>query len=356
MMAGLLAVVYGAAFLSKLNSAFIASDTSCAVKFYGNIRGHLSILPEGEWVYQGIIWGTLALELVLCVGFLRRRWHRVTVVTLCLFHGALALDTDKGFINFSAVMISMASLVLLPNVLHANGFRNGTLGRLWGYWLSYRRLLVLLLGLAPFVWVFREWEPIWLLRGNHPNLADLWILQAAFSLLSVYALTMTWVTRSPPGEVEGNIGARKGRLIVSLCLLIAFGNAMGPYLGFKTRTAFNMYGNLRIEADYSNHLWFDRSFDLFSILSKRVEFKKLPQTTITGESSASSQSIVETQFEWERQLLRTPTHRFRSKLEDEWVEGTGQDLLERYGIYSSWMHKVLVFKPLDERGERSCIW
>ena len=53
-------------------------------------------------------------------------------------------------------------------------------------------------------------------------------------------------------------------------VLLALLNGFAPYLGLKIRTTFDMYSNLRLEVQASNHQLVPRSLDLFGLLRDRV--------------------------------------------------------------------------------------
>src|SRR5262249_48127880 len=182
------------------------------------------------------------------------RARRVTVPLFILFHLGLGLDVHKRYLNFSSVMFALL-LLYLPE---------GAMGRLHDlfadraaafrrtFTLVYLALIAtsLIAGMnSPLYWIGR-----WLL----------WVPYAVGLLIAV-VLACALAPRDSRTETVG-AGAGLAWAVPVLVML----NGLCPILGLKTRTSWQMYSNIRLEADASNHLLVPRSLDLLGALRDRV--------------------------------------------------------------------------------------
>jgi hypothetical protein len=238
----------------KLNVDFLRPEISCAIASWERVLALFAWLPDGGALRHGVIWATLAMELMAPLLLLAPRARRVAVPLFILFHLGLGLDVQKRYLNFSSVMFALL-LLYLPQ---------GAMGRLHDlfadraaafrrtFTLVYLALIAasLIAGMnSPLYWIGR-----WLL----------W-LPYAVGLLIAVVLACALAPRDPRTETIG-AGAGLAWAVPVLVML----NGLCPILGLKTRTSWQMYSNIRLEADASNHLLVPRSLDLLGALRDRV--------------------------------------------------------------------------------------
>lgn len=258
-------IFYFFTFFHKLNADFLNPDVSCAVRFlehtlapFGAVG--LATLPG---VGAGIITATLLSELGLAVGLAVPQWRARACLLGAGFHLVLALDAAHVFYNFSAVMFAVL-WVCLPVETAGRLARRvaGRTGR--GQFLGSYAAVV------SAAW----WVEAGAARVLAFGLSAVW-LAFAITLLSRGGLlgrcNVLHYGRSGKrgGGRERRTGKRRraaaGRLLLVPILVVL--NGMAPYMGLKTRTAWQMYSNLNLSASRSNHLIVPYSLDMGGFLA-----------------------------------------------------------------------------------------
>ncbi len=267
------AIFYFFTFFHKLNTDFLNPDVSCAVRFLEQTlapfaSSGLSALPG---VGAAVIGATLAVELFVAVGLAVPRWRAGACLLGAGFHLLLALDAPHIFYNFSAVMFVFLWVCLPASraawIARQPGGRVGLSHFLGGY--------ALIVGL---VWWFPT-EAWWVAAFGF---SGLW-LAFALTLLRRAGLLGRYNVflfargagrgeqkaskRDPKPAGRGGWPARALLLLPALVLL----NGLSPYLGLKTRTAWQMYSNLNLAAHSSNHLLVPYSLDVGGFLADSVQ-------------------------------------------------------------------------------------
>jgi hypothetical protein len=262
-------VVYAFAFFAKVNADYLDPEASCASQFLA----HMALGRDGlggSATMRGIsIWGSLVLEAWFPFGLLWRRTRFATVMVAGAFHVVLTLDLVKHFVDFSSVMLVGLS-TFVPGASAARmtaAWRTRyerhcapwpvlrTFGQPTSWFIVGLLLLVLTVPLVvwdrtflPFLLVVRElvWLPYALGVG----------------------LAWWWVRDGDPERAGAP--SRAARALSVAMVVLATTNGLGPYLGLKTRTSYNMYANLMIDDERSNHLVVPRSLDVFGFLADRA--------------------------------------------------------------------------------------
>lgn len=324
----ILAGVYLFAVVAKLNTAFLGSE-SCAVKFFD----HVSVL----WLSGSVDIGpvavgglTIVVELVLLLLAVANRPQ--SVLWLCLggglLHAGLALDLVKSFLNFSSVMYLIYAGILFRFVPRGVGISSPLPGRLPYYTL-------LLMVVSHFV------RPQ---LGSHFSWFLFFCVWAFFYLLLIYAIVL--LVRQNPMRTTPIEGFPWGASFICGLILV---NGIGPYLGFKTRNSFNMYSNLRMTAESSNHLFFSSSLDLFGYL----------RDSVVIEASANSQLLEGsevTYFELYREVCADPQHQVTFRRAGDRVASIASCASLKPPRFFPVLRKFLFFRPLGESVSRECLW
>jgi len=326
--------LYGFAFFAKLNTDFLDPSSSCAAQFYGNVVTWWPMLPDGPAVRAAAVFGTLVVEGALAVTLCVRRARPVAVLGGLLFHFLLALDATKVFLNFSAVMfVCLASFLPRPfwdelgEVLERRPALRVALGT--------GLLAIALSGLlAAADWPARS--PVYV-----------WVRQVVWSVyaLSFIGYVFRWSVWSYRPERPLPWPGPAAIVVIALVWL----NGSSPYLGLKTRTTFDMYSNLRLEADRSNHLIVPRSADLLGLLRDRVAIVETDDPTLRRAYVATGEELP--YFELRAYLTEHPHTHVR------YVRG-GKEVREvgTHEPVSSLVRKLVIFRPLGELSRRECVW
>jgi hypothetical protein len=330
-------IVYLFAFFAKLNHDFLDPASSCAAQFYGSAARWWMLLPDAAPARQAAMFGTLAVEAALPLGLCCKPLRRAAVVLGLLFHFMLALDVTHNFVNFSAVMSALLVLFM------PRGFLD-SLGQAFDPSRSVRAMLAggLLVVLLSGLLAATNW-------GAY-SIVYLWARQLVWS---TYAIMLCGAAILWRGQQDAPWRLRRLSLAGAAILGLTVLNGLGPYLGLKTRTAFDMYSNLRIEGDRSNHLVVPRSLDVLGVLRDRVTILDTSDPTLLRKYAESGYEI--TYFELATRLHESRDVRVRYVRggEERVYDSRRGDSLE---APSFWLRKFLLFRPLGERSRAQCVW
>ena len=324
-------ILYSFAFLAKLNVDFLDPATSCAGEFYGHVAEWLPF-PDGREARLVVAWGTLVIEGLLPLGllFTRDRLRHGVVALGILFHFGLALDLGKHFLNFSAVMTGGLLLFLTPAGL-AEVARP-----------ILRRRVVLAAALAielglGFLSAF----------GVPLGLAFLVARQ------TIYGAFVLWIAaRVVRLPVEREIELARPGFAAAVVVALALVNGLSPYLGLKTRTGFDMYGNLRMEAERSNHLLVPRSLDVLGLLADRG---RILEADTRGRARGLTPGTEWPWLELSRRLATEPApkvayQRAGKRFVFDPAKGSRVEP-------PPWLlGKLLVFRPIGRETRGLCVW
>jgi len=332
----LLGIVYLFAGIFKLNSGYFNSGGGCAWASYQNILVNLPFLPEGEAVKWLLIVASAGLELAAAGFFLTGRSPKILVLVLALFHFCIALDTYQFFMNFTATMWTLILLQCSPEEFPE-------IDRKFRHRLTF--------GMRTFACGVVSIELLYVtevlnIRGLREVLAGSGLVYFVLFLMPVM---IKFRNDSAPLSVFLR-SQRYSWVILFLALL----NGLSPLIGLKTRTGFNMYANLRLESDFSNHFIFPRSLDVLGELADNIEVLKVDSSTKTLRRYTRHGMRI-TRFELERSLSKLPSGQVVIR------DKTGEHLISAadYPPYVGWKYlkaKFVFFRPLGPLAERFCLW
>lgn len=299
-------IVYLFAAFAKLNHGFL-SENNCATRFLANIQQFYSFVPSlpGHWLAIG----TIALELFLAVLLFSPRTRPFGVRMGIVFHILLAMDPIKRFFNFSSVIL----LGLCSGVSFSLSEKSDSLVR-----------FLMTSSVVAFA-IFRVIDTPLI---SAVVLSLIWIMLA----LIVFSASMPSIKPyALPLQFSAVFGA---------CLILAQG--FSPYLGIKTRQSFQMYSNLTINEQNSNHLIIPKSFDLLGLMKDRVTIRK----DDGGETQETSL------YEFYRLLKENPDTKYSIRQGNEFKPIT-LDQVEKPPYW--WLHWYISFYPHSKKSEE-CSW
>ncbi len=355
----LLVAVYGFAAFAKLNSSYLDPRFSCSVVFYDHIVELLPFLPSSKFTAYCLIYGSLVVEAAIPLLLLRKRSVHWAVAIGLLFHFGLAFDLEKYFINFSSVMTALLVLSLPQSFFAFLGSEENSLlesrhGGRFAFALQDRTLPIgsyVLLLLTTLIGIFYTPEHTAAVPPIRYFCGLLWL-----SLIVPLLICFFRYARSGGfSELTTAVDEADARPILSIfqlgIFLLVLLNGLAPYLGLKTRTAFNMYSNLRIEPAYSNHLIAPTTINLFPYLSDLVELQG-------EEDRVCWNTLIPGAIYPRIEVLRSSmlcTHQELSFLSDGEVtrlNAEGGSVVD----LSLFERKIPIFRPLGRPAETECIW
>ncbi len=334
----ILSITYFFACFHKLNSDYLNPALSCATEFTRQI---VESYPTFFWVSPAKIYPavtSIVLEGILALlVFFPYRAVGVIVFAAFVFHTLLAFHPTRHFFDFASTMMALFLLFLPPGNLRPPRFLALTLA------LGLVASFLLLLNAADE----NSLGAAYLLRQRTWYLVAASLFYYGFSLMRADTLplknTLKW-----------------GWLNLAL-IAITLINGFGPYLGVKTRFAFDMYSNLRVEGGLSNHLLIPAraqagllTHDVVDVVA--IEGGTYSFPTLRQEMLVPGKQIV--RFELASLLTRNPGLQVLIR------DGGSERKVERpddvypSGWVPSWfLRKVIAFRPVEYPDEpMSCTW
>lgn len=349
-------IFYGFTFFHKLNADFLDPSSSCAVTFLGHITDPFS-LPSLPALESLVIFVTLGVEFLLPLGLAIPRLWLPAVLLGAGFHFFLALDVVKIFYNFSSVMYALLWVCIPPSaatLLFRVRQRLPQAVRSKPVWRSVVRLFFNRFHfLAGYVLTL-------VLCWQYPELS-LGLNVVGFSLLWLALATTLFVA---VGYVWRQLRERAGdwppplRFKMSPLLLIpflVFLNGLGPYLGLKLSSAWQMYSNLSVDDSGSNHFLIPRSLDIGGFLADSV-------VIVSASDRLLNEHYVQTgarmpYFELRSYLAHRPEVRLAYIRSGQYREvvraGDSPEFSTRPHLL---LRKLLTFRPLGRQAGEICDW
>lgn len=344
-------------FFSKLNSDFFDVQKSCAVQFYGHVVQYFSFFPQFWWVKKGIIYGTLVAEGGLCCLLILSRTRLTAVFLGALFHFALAFDMIKHFFDFSSCMFALLFVFVPPDFSQRmiqlservpfsllQNFHPGIVAvYLFRFLFIFGFLVVLTAGYrfndpAAFLVYFKG-------RGL------LWFFYAT-TLLVIFVRAVFVPLQAGVQRVLPTSPLHVHHLIMPALVIL---NGLGPYLGLKTRSAWQMYGNLRMEARESNHFLIPKSLDVAGFLNDTVTIISTSDPKLDQDVVAKGLSMTFFEF---RSYMATHPHLtgkyLRHGVLREMQEG--KEWKGSLSFLEAVERKLFWFQPVGEKAGELCLW
>jgi hypothetical protein len=242
-------LMWGFAFLAKLNHGFLDAANSCAVWIVDNVP--LVTVPEPA--FGAVVASTLLVEGLVPLLLVVRRTRLLGVAVAWVFHLVAAFG---GHTAFSAVALALYLLFLPPGLVTAAARwavdrvpRRSALAAQWRRpWVPVVLLLVVMAGMAVIQLAPAPWDG----RGRRfvPTL-----LYLPFATAYAVALLAAVRRHHRAGLPVAGAGSLRLHGVVPLLIVAVLTlNAASPYLGLKTMWSLTMYSNLRTEPGEWNHL------------------------------------------------------------------------------------------------------
>lgn len=242
-----LVVFYLCAAFAKLNSGFLDPATSCGLFYANQGLAEVGLAPISATSWPGSVtaWGAALVELSVVPLLLIRRTRRVGAIGAIAFHGLLSLDLAQHFYDFTAVLVPLFALFLMPEF--GERFERAVNHRNVARVVAALALLVGVAVTVANVTPVKAWSAAWLTDGSFVWWVPLLIL-------------VIWAALGSASVESVSMGTP---LAVVFALLVGL-NGVTPYLEIKTAYGWNMYSNLVVVDGESNHFIVRRGLPLRS--------------------------------------------------------------------------------------------
>ena len=339
-----LILLYGFAFLHKLNWDYLSPQSSCASQVLWWLNTKYRILPAAQWMNTLGIASSLFFESMVPILLCFRSTIRFGLILGFAFH--LLLSQYGGLYGFAAAMYAVYYLFLPSSFTQDLGARLEHLLRrlrLEGVqkWISLA-IAASIVTTGLLVHQFRGSSAL----GMGLGWWNLWVvaIAACFWREFVRAFRTTAAATLTP----------RWRPLWGIPLLVVY-NGLCPYLGLKTETSWAMYSNLRTEVR-TNHVFMPGWLKMASYQDDVVE---IVETTLPRLQRYQREGLLLTFFEFQRICSneagdfsvtygRNGSLRF---LESE--SGVSSDPLVTTS--SGWpASALLLFRPVDATGPMKC--
>lgn len=336
----LLCTLYLFAAFAKLNSTYLLSVQSCGVQLYYEIGDHIP-LPQYPLAALLSAWIGIAVEFTLPIALLFSRHRHKAILVGLMFHFALAIDSARHFSDFSAVSFAALLTFAAGPVLPSWTRKLLTQVLLWGC------ILCLLTGVAA------------VRTSGYISLffvaRDLMWLSYATLVMSAFILSRLFVHEpTPPHPKSGLFPILRG--IIAIPLALALLNGLSPYLGFKTRSGWDMYSNLQLAGTNPNHTIIPRSLDLLGELSTPIAIISSTNSLLQQRYQQDKYDI--TPFELRKVFADDPSGTTTFKKGERLYENFKHDsaMTPFSTPPSALWRKLLWFRQIDQNPDPRCQW
>lgn len=269
----LLLIMYFFGIFHKINSDFLNPVSSCAVTLMHEMPV-VSLLADEIWVQYIGIWSTFVIEGGVLIALIIPRWRYYGIVVGVAFHIMLATSGYAFYPTFSTLSIMLHSLFLPADTL--TRFKSTALGKLTiGAGTKSRNQLIFI--------TFLVIQMLLAFYAPKQIATIAWFFCSLPFLLFVIQCAQEGKKQFSPVFPRSLVGAA--------VVILFFMNCMSPYIGIKTAQSINMFANLNLENNRSNHLIMPAPF-IFDYMSDVVTVHEVSSTSIISFYQAENYQFV----------------------------------------------------------------
>jgi hypothetical protein len=335
-------LVYGFAFFHKLNIDYLDPSVSCASQFTKDLMVYYPGFEFLHYLEKTFPWiGLLTEGFLALIFFLPSAFSVIAVAIGFIFHSFLALHIQRHFFDFSSLMMTLL-LLFVPSSkqvrLPAKVLR-------WFIGLGFLGAYILLLDPSS-------------------QISSIAVIQIRSRIWLVFAVLITYIAYKQAATFDlrsKSISFKKIGALNFVLIALAFISGITPYLGLKTRYAFDMYSNLLVEDHKSNHFVIPSSLqariftdDLVDVVKVKNIEKVFPR--VRPDVIVEGERIV--RFQLMAIMARAPE--LAVSIVDNGVEREITDVSQVYsdGWVAPWIvRKIIGFRPVKPKDSQSvCQW
>ena len=296
-----LLVVYAAAAIAKMNTAFFDGEVSCAAALSANVAWFDPSLLDGAWRVAPSIYGTVAIEVALPLLLAVPRTRLLGLAVGGAFHTVLVL---AGNVPFSALAFALYVAFLPPDTptrLRALAAQHEGLARWARRARRYPRpppLPPRLIGGWLAAAVVVSLEPV-LGRALISNGTRLFLVALVLWAGGLLALGLR--QGGPSTHAPGSLKLGHPVFVIGILLLVV--NSLSPYLGLKTESSFTMFSNLQTERGAWNHAFVPEAMRVFTYQDELVRVTDSNDPALAKRTEQGSRVV---RYELERYVRSRP--------------------------------------------------
>ena len=335
----LLVIMYVFGVFHKLNDDFLDPSVSCAVALWQTMPPPLPWL-DTEWFRWLAIYGTLIGETAIILCLLFKPTRQAAIITGIGFHSLLALSGYGFYPTFSTIAVALHLLFLSPEAATRittsiqSAILRGGLGERKGQ-------------LLTILWFAGMW--LLMKSGNTSSLGLFWLPWVVWLIYLVGKYG-----RDLNGEKTLGPTLLSRPWIMNVISILFFFNCITPYLGLKTAQSMNMFANLAVEGDYSNHLLLRGKPGPFNYLDDIVK-------PLSGGSHvwayATGEGLYLTYYDvlniLERDRNTVVSYERAGMVHENQSYATLESEIDRV-LHPRWFRNWFLFRPIDIRSPKPC--
>ena len=239
--AGTAAYVFAA--FAKLNTDFLDPTVSCAPVLLERLLGGLGLPLPPEALVAASPWLAVVVEGGVAVGLLVPATRRHAALLGVLFHGVLAYDLLQHFWDFTTALLPLFAAAAPAVALGVAGRASRRVPPLVGH------VALALLVLGGVLSTLPVPASIGLLIGHL-----VWIVGGTAFVLAWVLAHLEVSARGRRGPRVATASAAPWTAGVAVLVVAVVLNGLAPYVQLKSGWSWNMYANLRVVDDTTNHL------------------------------------------------------------------------------------------------------
>jgi hypothetical protein len=313
----------------KMNHDFFDPKYSCTFGRFINSLGTYYDITRSTFLENAVIWGSVSIETLLPILLLFARTRVYAAFGLFAFHFILIVDKNSNYQNFSWTMIAHLTLVLA--------------------FTEKSKIIILIEN--KFLRIFLSLVSLLLIPLSFFDNTTWWDVRWAFSFLIFFGyLYLVLVSKPIPVKLQ----VAKYSIPAIVLAFFVFLNGIAPIIGIKNRSSWQMYSNIRLEANYSNHFLLPPSLDVFGFQKDTAEILETSDPFLKREYIDSKSKIT-----WHDLRTYVVNH---PRITLSWIHGNQEFETTAAGSdprlpAPPWiLQKLVWFRPIGENTAFQCAW
>ena len=345
----LLVTMYFFGIFHKINPDFLNPDLSCAVILTREMTSQFN-LDEIQWIKYSAIWATFIMEGVAMLALFSRRWKYWGFVIGIPFHLVVAFSGYRFFMEYSSAVIALYFL-FLPREFYCriNSFTEKiskylslSIDQFW------KRIQIVFCVIGLLGGIYTAYV---LMSGGKTNPSE--YVHRMMPIFALYSLIVYFVILYFSRNIDHKIKEPMylfPKPMIAIFPILFFLNGFGPYLGWKTESSISMFSHLHTEGSRTNHLMFNKLPQIFDYQKKLVKIISSPHPKMQHFAENGNLLVY---FELRRFVTLNPGIPVTYEIDGVSYQHD-ENNTDNIKPVPWWLHKMLLFKPVDNNWPKVC--